>query len=163
MMHHSPSLNGFLSRNRWKIIFGVTATSIIVTLTLNPLAEVKQKVISTAPWVGAGILVSEIMFIGGLAMMASAVGMRVGNPFRLKTSLAEICKRANRDLLFKAGFWINTVGAIGTAVVISIGVFLNLPPESYGILSFAVADLALTVAIRKAMLDGLKETSASVA
>jgi hypothetical protein len=150
---------GFLTRNRWKIVLAVTASSIIVTLTMNPLAEVQQQVVAAAPWTGVGIVASEVMFLGGLVMMASAVGVKVGNPFRLKESLAKICKKANGSLLFKTGFWVNSLGAVGTAAAISIGVVSSLPLESYGILSFSVADLMLTVAIRKAILDGLRESS----
>ncbi|TLQ44591.1 hypothetical protein FEF34_17020 [Streptomyces marianii] len=148
----------FLARNRWRVIFTVAISSILATLALNPLGELKHKAIEAAPWVGIGILVGEIMFLGGLVMMASGVGIKAGNPFRLKSNFARICQLANHSHLFMAGFWVNSLGAVGSAVAIVFGVVLHLPWESYGILTFAAVDLMLTIAIRKAILDGLKKS-----
>lgn len=144
------------SRHKGKLALGAIATSTALTFAFNPTQEVKDRIVEAAPIIGVGIAGSEAMFVGGAAIMASAVGSKVGNPLKLKERLPEICEKANDSLLFKSGFWINTVGAVGTAAFFSAGVLAKMPPESYGVLSFAGADLALTVAVRKAMLSGIR-------
>lgn len=144
------------ARHKGKLALGAAAVSATLTFTMNPLGEVTHEVVEAAPAIGIGIATSEAMFIGGLAMMAGAVGSKVGNPIKLRERLPEISEKANDSLLFKSGFWINTVGAVGSAAIISAGVIAKLPPESYGVLGFAAADLAVTVAVRKAMLSGIK-------
>ncbi len=147
------------ARHKGKLALGAAVASATLTLTLNPLGEVTHEVVDAAPMVGIGIATSETMFVGGLAMMATAVGTKVGNPLKLKERLPDICEKANDSKLFKAGFWVNTVGAVGSAAIISTGIIAELPPESYGMLSFAAADLAVTVAVRKAMLSGIKRNT----
>jgi hypothetical protein len=147
------------ARHKGKLALGAAAVSATLTLTMNPLGEVTHQVVEAAPAVGIGIATSETMFIGGLAMMAASVGSKIGNPLKLKERLPEICEKANDSKLFKAGFWVNTVGAVGSAAIISTGVIAELPPESYGVLGFAAADLAVTVAVRKAMLSGIKHNA----
>jgi hypothetical protein len=66
-------------------------------------------------------------------------------------------RRANGSWLFWLGFWVNSLGAVGSAVIMSIGLIFYLPLESYGLLGIAFADLATTIVIRKAMLSGVRK------
>lgn len=147
------------ARNKGKLALGAAAVSATLTFTMNPLGEVTHEIVEAAPVIGVGIVASEAMFAGGIALMATSVGSKIGNPLKLKERLPEICAEANDSKLFKAGFWINTVGAVGSAAIIAGGVVAKLPPESYGVLGFAAADLAVTVAVRKAMLSGIRRNA----
>jgi hypothetical protein len=149
----------FVSRHKGKLALGAAAASATLTFALNPMEEVQHEVIDAAPAVGVGIVASEVMFVGGMVMMASSVGNKVGNPLKLRERLPEICEQANDSKLFKAGFWVNATGAVGSAAILSAGVIAKLPPESYGVLSIAAADIAVTVAVRKAMLDGIRNNT----
>ncbi len=143
----------WLRRNKAKLLLGVAATSLAVTLATDKLGEVQEQVADAAPWVGAGVVASEALFIGGAAMMASSVGEKIGNPLTVKNRIPEIAKHANESTLFKTGFVTNTIGAVGDFAVISAGVVHELPPQSWGVLGLTLTDLAGTVALRKAMLD----------
>ena len=165
----NPSINneeverqGWFRRNCNKLLIGATALSLSVTLAKDPFDEVKQKVIEAAPWVGTGVIASEALFVAGAVTMAASVGKKVGNPLKLKQNLPEMAKHAGRSKLFKAGFIVNTVGAVGDFVVLSAGVMGKLPVYSWGVLSFTVADLGITVAVRRAMLNSIKKNSLTV-
>lgn len=150
-----------LRRHKTKIAVGAAAVSLGATLAYNPLGEVTEDLVEASPWVGAGLVASEGMFIGGLAMMATSVGSSARNPLKMRGQLDEICQKADDSLLFKSGFWVNTTGAVGSAAVIAGGILIKMPPESYGLLSFSAMDLAVTVAVRKAMMSGIKNRSAA--
>lgn len=150
-----------LKRHKTKLAVGAAAVSLAATVAYNPLGEVTEDLVEASPWVGAGLVASEGMFIGGLAMMASSVGRSARNPFKIRGQLTEICQKADDSLLFKSGFWVNTTGAVGSAAVIAGGILIKMPPESYGLLSFSAMDLAVTVAVRKAMMTGIKNRSAA--
>ena len=145
-----------IKRHKGKIALGAAAVSLTATIAYNPLGEVTENLVEATPWVAGGLAASEGMFVGGLAMMGAAVGTSVRNPLKLRNQLSEICQKANDSLLFKSGFWVNTAGAVGSAAIIAGGILIKMPPESYGLISFSAADLAVTVAVRKAMLNGIK-------
>jgi hypothetical protein len=151
-----------LMRHKRSIAVALALASTVLTLVMNPLGELKRRLFDVAPWTGVGVIVSETMFVGGIMMMAWAVGLRWNNPLKLRKALTEICRRANGSRIFWLGFWVNSLGAIGSPVIISIGLIFYLPPESYGLLSIIFADLAVTIVIRKAMLRGVKETTLRV-
>jgi hypothetical protein len=94
--------------------------------------------------------------------MGLAVGASLGkNPLNWKSRLPEVCEKADNSLLFKSGFWINTVGAVGTAAIGAAAAIEYLPVESMpGALALPAFDLYLTYAIRKMMLDGIKDNRA---
>jgi hypothetical protein len=131
--------------------------STALTLAVNPFGELKRRLIDVTPWAGAGFIVSETMFIGGIMIMAWAVGLDWGNPLKLRKTLAEIYNKANGSRPFWLGFWINSLGSVGSSAILSIGLILYLPPESYGLLGVAVLDLAATVVVRKAIWSGARK------
>jgi hypothetical protein len=90
-------------------------------------------------------------------MMLAAVGNKIRNPLKIKQHVPELAEHANNSLLFRAGFWTNTAAAIGQTAVLVAGVTSELPVKSWGILSFAVADFALTISVRRAIKRGVKD------
>jgi hypothetical protein len=151
----------FVQRHKGKIAIGAAATSAALTIAFNPTGEVVDQITEALPWVGVGLVATEAAFVAGGSMMVTSVGGKIGNPLTVKQRIPEISQKASESTLFKAGFWVNTAGAVGSAAVITAGVITQLPPESYGLLSFAAADLAVTVGVRRTMLQGIKANSSS--
>ena len=115
-------------KRRNALIFLLVASLAAVLLT--PLSVVKQGISNNLPWIGVGILISESLFIIGLGMMALEAGHELGkNPFFWRKKLRHVVSRMVRTKLFWLGFWINAIGAVGTAVIVSIGIIKTLPPR----------------------------------
>lgn len=151
----------WVSKRKGRIAFGLAGASVTATLINNPLSELKDDVIEAAPWVAAGVGISEAAFCVGAAMMIAAVGDKIGNPLKLKNKVPSIAEKANNSKMFKAGFWINAGGAVGDFAVISTGVLAQLPKESYPTLSLTLLDLGATIAVRKAILSGIENNAGS--
>lgn len=148
-----------VDRHKTKLILGAAAISLTLTISLDPLGETKDKVIDAAPWVGGGILASEALWIGGAAMMLAAVGKTIKNPLKIRKQVPELAQKADSSKLFKAGFYINTTGAVGDFAVLSVGVMNKLPVHSWGVLGIALADLGITIAVRRAIYKGIKKNA----
>ncbi len=148
-------IRGFLNRQKMKLCLGATTTSLAATALLDPMGNTKDKVMEAAPYVATGVVTSEVLWLGGAAMMLGAVGSKVGNPLKIKQRIPEISEKANDSKLFKAGFAVNIAGALGDFVVLSAGVMTKLPPHSWGTLSFTLIDLGVTLGVRKTMIDGI--------
>lgn len=153
-------VTNFVGRQKTKICLGVTAASVASTLAFEPFDGTKDQIIEAAPYVVGGMAASEIAWLGGAAMMVGAVGSKIPiNPLKLKSKIPEISEKANDSKLFKAGFAVNVVGALGDFAVLSGAVVQNLPPHSWGILGFTLVDLGVTLTVRKAMINGIKKNT----
>ncbi|MCA9332124.1 hypothetical protein KC968_04270 [Candidatus Saccharibacteria bacterium] len=145
------------SRNvrKWigRSLIGLAIGSGILTVVTDKVDDARDAVVEAAPWVGAGVLASEAMFVGGAAMMAASAGQKIGNPFTIKQRYPEIVVGAGDSKVFRAGLAINTIGAFGDAAVIAAGTFHAMPPETWGIAGIAAIDGLGTLAIRKWMID----------
>lgn len=130
----------------------------LASLLLTPLSEVKKGIIDNLPWVGIGTVITESLFIIGLGIMALEAGHELGrNPLRWRSKLRKVVSHLVRTKLFWLGFWINAAGAAGTAVLVTIGILKILPPQGWLLLWLPLADLALTVAIRVAVVTTVGE------
>lgn len=94
---------GFFKRYRGRLALGAFAVSMGATLAFNPLDETLQDIKQEAPAVAAEMLAMEALWLGGAAMMVSAVGGEVKNPLKLKQQIPALAQRANDSKLFKAG------------------------------------------------------------
>lgn len=104
------------------------------------------------------------MFILGLLLMAGAAGVHLGfNPMRWKSRTPQLLNQLNRTKLFWGGLAINTIGALGTGLVIGAGVISGLPWQSWGLLAIPAADLALTISLRTVVLTGVRAHKATLA
>lgn len=153
-------VGNFLNKQKTKICLGATAVSVATTLAFEPFDGTKDQVIEAAPYVVGGMAVSEAAWLTGAAMMLGAVGSKLpANPVKLKSKIPEISEKANNSKLFKAGFAVNVAGALGDFFVLSGAVVQNLPVHSWGVLGFTLADLGVTLGVRKAMLGGIKNNA----
>lgn len=139
---------GWIRRNLFKLSGGIFLGGLAVSETLNPSGISVSELLGAWPY-AVGVGVTESMWIGGAAMMATSVGVRIGNPLTLKSRWREITQSVSDSKTFRRGLAINTIGAVGTAVVGETAVITTLPPESWGGASIAAgADLAMTVGVR---------------
>jgi hypothetical protein len=126
-------------------------------IALSPLDSTIERVKQIAPWVGLGLIITEALFIGGLALMAWSVGIRLGpNPLQWRARMDAILARLNSSPLFWAGLALNTIGAIGTGVVVVVAITAGLPTSAWGLLVLPLGDLTLTAAVRGAVISGVR-------
>lgn len=134
----------------------------IGSLLFAPLQPTIDRVKEVGPWVGLGLIVSEVLFIIGLVLMAAAAGVKLGrNPLAWRSRLDTILGALSRTPLFWAGLVVNTIGAIGTGLVVLAAVLAGLPVSAWGLLVLPLADLGLTAAVRAAVVGGVKRSGDS--
>ncbi|HEY0965024.1 MAG TPA: hypothetical protein VGE13_00915 [Candidatus Saccharimonadales bacterium] len=120
----------------------------IASLVFTPLGPLKDDIIQVLPWFGVGVVATEVLFIGGLAMMAASMGVKFRNPLRLRRELKSLLAATTTTKMFWFGFWINAAGAVASSIVLGAGILMALPPSSWGVLSLVVVDITATVVIR---------------
>ncbi len=152
-------LKNIWDKSKTKLALGAFATSIALTLAADPFSETKHKVFDAAPWVGGGLVAGEVLWLGGAALMLSAVGEKIKNPLKIKKNINDIATKANSSRLFKTGFYANTVGAVGEFGVLGTGVMSKLPVHSWGIMGLALLDLGVTIHVRKTIKNKIEEHS----
>lgn len=132
----------------------------IGSLLFSPLESTIDRAKRVGPWVGLGLVVTEALFIFGLAVMAWSVGVRMGlNPLAWRARMDTVLARLNRSPLFWTGLAVNTVGAIGTGVVLVAAVVAGLPVSAWGLLVLPAVDLSLTAAVRTAVVRGVRNNT----
>lgn len=129
----------------------------IASLLFSPLGPLIDRVREVGPWVGLGLIVSEVLFVIGLAVMAWSVGVRLGsNPLRWRDRMRDVLAALDRSPTFWTGLIINTIGAVGTAVVVVGAIVAGLPLSAWGLMVLPLADVSLTVAVRAAVVNGVR-------
>lgn len=133
----------------WTLILGSLALTF-----LSPLGLLKERIVDNLPWVATGALISESLFTIGLAIIAADVGVKLGrNPLQWRQKLLPMLRQATKGKLFWVGFWVNTVGALGSGLIVGTGIVLTFPPQSWGLVIIPFLDLSLTIAIRTAAIE----------
>jgi hypothetical protein len=132
-----------------RVLFWALVLFSAVSLIFAPFDSIWERLISVLPWLGIGVIVSEALFIGGIVIMATPLGIRVRNPFKLHKDLKAILLASTNTTTFWVGFWINAVGACATTFLLAVGIVAVLPVTSWGLLCLAAVDLAATIAIRQ--------------
>ncbi len=125
----------------------------LVFLVVSPLGETKDQLAESAVWLLIGVAFAEVLFIGGIALMAAAIGLKIRNPLKLRRELKNILRAGFRSRLFWIGFWVNAGAAVATMVLVSVGILTVLPPKSWGLLIIAISDIASTFALRHYILQ----------
>jgi hypothetical protein len=142
-----------IKRNKLLVAAG---TITVASMVAHPAGETIKALAETAPYVGPGMIAAEAAWIGGAAMMLAAIGKKVLNPLKIHSRFKEIPDAAANSTTFKAGLGINTAAAIAEFAIPTVAVTSSLPPESWGILAFTTVDLWATIAIRRAIWNGVK-------
>ena len=89
-------------------------------------------------------------------MLVSAGLALPRNPLKWHSSLHLVLGSLQRSPLFWVGLVLNTIGALGTGVVLAAGIFAGLPPATWGLLIIPVIDIGLTVVIRSAVFSAVQ-------
>lgn len=127
-----------------------------VSLFFSPLGTIADRLREVAPWVAAGIIVTEAMWVGGAVLMAYGAGSRLSSGLRVGGRLSEYRAGGRGLTVFRVGLGINFVGAIGTALVIVVGVVVALPVATWpSAILLALLDIVATVLVRLAIYKGL--------
>ncbi len=153
-----PERISWLRKNYTNLLLGGLALGGLAYQVASPdkhiVSEIKQDA-----WVGPAWLCTEAFWLGGAAMMATAVGTRVGNPLTLKKRFQEFKDEANQSALYRSGLVINTTGAVALGGVLVAGT-LNLPESLWPTgLALVAADAASTVAIRAPLYASMAKTA----
>ena len=135
------------------VVAGLVMLSALL-LILSPYRETLEIIRSYDYWLAVILIgVSEVLFIGGIIVMALAVGHDLGlNPVKWRGQLKSVIQKVTEDRVFWVGFWVNFAGAVGTTLVIATLVVLVLPWQGWGIAAIGSLDLVVTVALRKEIL-----------
>jgi len=162
--------------NRSKVVWiaagALALTSLAITVVETAIKSSWGQLIAAMPeWALVGAAVSEGLFALGGAMMLSAMGVKGWkrfNPFGIRKRLGEFQEQALNyraasdgektimdNPLFRAGFIINAIGAIGTAAFAGAGV-LQMPREAWGLLPLVSLDIAATIGTRIAVKKGIE-------
>ncbi len=123
------------------------------SLVFTPFDSLWSRVISSLPWLGTGVIVSEAFFIGGLIIMAMSMGLKIRNPLRLRKELKSILRASVATKPFWVGFWVNALGAVASGILLGVGICVVLPVTSWGLLYLPLVDLTATVVIRRWALE----------
>lgn len=150
----------WVNAHKWQLAVAGIATSACLTFASDKGHEAFEDAKDHLPAVGIGMVAMEAMWIGGAGMMAASVGNKIKNPLKIRQQFPEIAKQANHSKLFTAGFWTNTAGAVGEFVIPTAVVCSKLPPETWGVLGPSLVDLGITLAVRKAILNGVRSADA---
>ena len=150
-MEKTPSrIKEYAKNHRFSLALGALALSTVVSIPA--FASHEHAVVKALPEVGVGLAVTEGMFVGGIGLMAASQKKKVLTKeiFSKKYIKEEVLGKpvdANRG--FRAGLGINSVGALGSGLVVGIGAIDALPPAMIvPSLALAGLDIAATVAIR---------------
>lgn len=142
-------------RRQW--ILWVAILVAVVSLAVTPFGEVFDDVKDSLPWVGAGIIISEIILTAGFAVMASRVGISgfrelvaARNTLR-SFDWGTVAASLRESRIFWLGFWLSVVGGAGDGIVLIIGIGGSLPLRSWGLMVLPFMDLGVTYAIRRAV------------
>jgi hypothetical protein len=130
----------------------------------SALASVRAHLTPTGVVVLAlGVLVSEILFVGGAVMLAIGLPTREvalafsgSSPRALVRGVRHLCvnwrqyaQRMPERSLARWGLTVNWVGALGTTGLLPIGaIAIVLPVRSWGLMAPCLADLVATCALR---------------
>lgn len=141
-----------------KKITAVVIPISILSIFFSPLGVIKDRILEDAPGFLTLLILSEVVFVVGILIMASAVGFELGrNPLTWRKHFHGLVQEITTDKLFWVGFWINAIAALATGILMGVGVLTLLPPQSWGLLWIAGADIALTLLIRGAVLELKRE------
>ncbi len=110
--------------------------------------------LSQIVWTSGALAVTETLFIVGALIMALSLGERIEHFRSIKTWHHGIryirlhARQFGEQLIvsptFTLGFWVNFVGAVGSSVILIIGLLSVAPYTSLGILTVIVIDLVAT-------------------
>jgi hypothetical protein len=133
--------------------------SIAVGLTVDPLGPLLRRLAAAASWVvPTEVTLDLLVGLGAALMLAAATGSSLQNPLRAKTYLRQLPAYATTSWSFKAGFALSTAAGLAWGLVAIAAVVAYLPRLAWGALSLPAIDLAITLALRRAIWIGMRRS-----
>jgi hypothetical protein len=150
MERNKSKLGEYIKGHRFSLALGALAVSTLVSIPA--MASHEHEIVAALPEVGVGLAITEGLFVGGIGLMAASQKKKVLTKeiFSKKYIKEEIIgKPIDSNRTFRTGLGINSVGALGSGVIIGVGAIEALPPAMIApSLALAGLDIAATVAIR---------------
>lgn len=151
------------------LIWGIVLASVAWTIIRwDSLSEVKGKVGQVAVF-GVLMLINEVIFISGLLLITASLGRHVfagtgWNPVRWVKALLGVRVKATELLhsiadsrMFRVGFMLNWIGAVGTGLIPTVGIFVVLPYTTWGIAVLPMLDVVASIGIRAPIEAKIKQ------
>ncbi|MGB3023839.1 MAG: hypothetical protein WBB39_03475 [Candidatus Saccharimonadales bacterium] len=105
-------------------------------------------------WVAPALFVTEALFVVGAIMMAVSAGENLAEyrhprhwhrgVMTIRRQTRQFAEKLVISTLFTVGFWCNFAGAVGTSLILIIGLALIAPLTSLGVTLIIVIDLIAT-------------------
>lgn len=140
---HVAEQGSWLRRNRVSLgLAGFAVAGVASVIFSHQLGKTVHDLESHAK-VGLAIPATEAAAWTGAGLMVASAGKKVGNPLTIKPRLKELRSELNDNRLYRAGWSLGAVGAIGTAAVVAGAAVTELPPSSWP-LAAAVSATSIT-------------------
>lgn len=148
----------------WTIVLASVAWTIYNWSGLTQIKEELDKVAAFAIL----LLLTEICFVIGAIMVAAGLGKSIFrgtgyNPIawlkaigKLRGEYHSFAERINTSTSFRIGFNLNWIGAVGTGLVLAIGILVVLPATAWGLLILPALDIAASFGWRTPISRKLK-------
>ena len=128
-----------IKKHGFKLGLGAFVISGICLLS-NPSAmtQTENKIFQDAHYAIEIFPITEGCAWLGAGMMLVSAGRKIGNPLTIKKRLGLIRKDLDDNRLYRAGWALGALGAVGTSATIAVGSVANLPQASWP-LAFGVS------------------------
>lgn len=111
----------------------------------NQITETKDTIIKEASFMYEIFPITEGFAWGGAALMLASAGKKIGNPITMKRRLSLIRSELNDNSMYRTGWALGAIGALGTSTTIVLGSVLTLPDTSWPMaFSLSAASIAFS-------------------
>ncbi|MFE6904781.1 hypothetical protein ACFVFJ_50145 [Streptomyces sp. NPDC057717] len=161
------------SSSNWtrRLVVSAVVVSIAWTaFTWRELAVVKQR-LSEVALLTLGFALTEVLFIGGAILMAIGCGITVRREgqvttvrglLRLRGQYRQLALRSMGSNVFRLGFNVNWIGAVGSGLLVLAGILLVLPVSAWALTTLPLVDVVASIAWRVPARRGLNGAASCV-
>ncbi len=126
-----------------RIVYGSLAlSSIYAALNRGNVTRATNSIERRIPFAATTLITTESLAWAGGGMMLISAGKKIGNPLTASRRLKSIKNEVDSNVLYKAGWTVSALGAIGTSALISIGAITELPTSTWP-LAFSAASASI--------------------
>lgn len=163
-----PEAKPFETARKWISRLSIIASLVLLWVNRSGLATIFDQLGDILIF-AILILICEICFVAGLALMLVGLGTSFDSIFGWLKALWQVRKdptlllgHLSASRVFRLGFNLNWLAAVGTGVLAVVGVITVLPVSGWGLLVPAVLDILASFGIRvpiELKFRALKEAS----
>lgn len=140
------------------IIWAGLLVSIVLAIAYWPQLSLAKQQISHLMFYGVALVITEIFFTAGALIMAVEIGAELSGEIRgphwlyrlrhARRNLRKHAKAAIRSRWFGLGFWLNFIGAVGTSLILIVGIMSVAKIAGLGLIAILAIDLVASFAWR---------------